>query len=66
MSVIKMLPSFELDTNSVSDAKVSETSDVNIFRPLVEYMLNGAAYCRMLYRDGLPADFIYLYNQSRL
>jgi hypothetical protein len=49
-----------MDTDS--DANASETSDVNIFRPLIEHMLNGAAYCRMLYRDGQPADFIYLYT----
>ncbi|HEX9196142.1 MAG TPA: PAS domain S-box protein [Azonexus sp.] len=25
-------------------------------------MLNGVAYCRMLYEDGVPQDFIYLYT----
>ena len=49
-----------MDTDSAANA--SETSDVNIFRPLVEHMLNGVANCRMLYRDGRPTDFIYLYT----
>jgi PAS domain S-box-containing protein len=62
MSVINMLPNFDIDTNSVSDAKASETSDVTIFRHCVEHMLNGMAYCRMLYKDGQPSDFIYLYT----
>jgi diguanylate cyclase (GGDEF)-like protein/PAS domain S-box-containing protein len=28
---------------------------------IVEHMLNGMAYCRMLYEDGQPSDFIGLY-----
>jgi PAS domain S-box-containing protein len=30
------------------------------YRTLFEAMLNGFAYCRMLYEDGKPSDFIYL------
>ncbi|MEW5940265.1 MAG: ATP-binding protein [Chloroflexota bacterium] len=30
------------------------------YRYLFENMLNGFAYCQMLYRDGKPDDFIYL------
>ncbi|MBI4798764.1 MAG: PAS domain S-box protein, partial [Desulfarculus sp.] len=30
------------------------------YRSLFENMLNGFAYCRMLYEDGRPVDFIYL------
>lgn len=30
------------------------------YRTLFENMLNGYAYCRMLYEDGVPQDFIYL------
>ncbi len=30
------------------------------FRSLFETMLNGFAYCRMLYENGQPIDFIYL------
>jgi signal transduction histidine kinase/DNA-binding response OmpR family regulator len=30
------------------------------YRTLFENMLNGFAYCRMLYEDNIPQDFIYL------
>ncbi len=30
------------------------------YRSLFEHMLNGFAYCQMLYVDGRPDDFIYL------
>ncbi|MBI5394014.1 MAG: PAS domain S-box protein [Verrucomicrobia bacterium] len=30
------------------------------YRSLFENMLNGFAYCRMLFRDGQPQDFIYV------
>jgi PAS domain S-box-containing protein len=30
------------------------------FRSLFENMLEGFAYCKMLYEDGAPVDFIYL------
>jgi len=29
---------------------------------IVEHMLNGMAYCKMLFEDGQPCDFIYLYT----
>ncbi|MGV0975556.1 MAG: PAS domain-containing sensor histidine kinase [Azonexus sp.] len=29
---------------------------------ILENMLNGVAYCRMLFEDGVPQDFIYLYT----
>lgn len=29
---------------------------------IVEHMLNGVAYCKMLFEDGQPCDFIYLYT----
>jgi len=31
-------------------------------RGILENMLNGVAYCRMLFEDGVPQDFIYLYT----
>ncbi len=30
------------------------------YRSLFENMLDGFAYCRMLYQDGVPQDFVYL------
>ena len=32
----------------------------DLYRSLFENMLNGFAYCRMLFNDGIPQDFIYL------
>ena len=32
----------------------------NRYRSLFENMINGFAYCRMLFADGQPQDFIYL------
>ena len=32
----------------------------SMYRSLFENMLNGLAYCRMLYENGKPSDFIYL------
>ena len=31
-----------------------------LYRSLFEKMINGFAYCRMLFEDGRPQDFIYL------
>ena len=31
-----------------------------LYRSLFENMLNGFAYCRMLFKDGKPEDFVYL------
>jgi PAS domain S-box-containing protein len=41
-----------------AQAAVQEVSDK--YRCLFENMLNGVAYCRMLFRDGRPEDFVYL------
>ncbi len=30
------------------------------YRSLFENMLNGYAYCRMVYEEGVPVDFVYL------
>ncbi len=34
----------------------------NALASIVGNMLNGVAYCRMLFEDGAPSDFIYLYT----
>lgn len=31
-----------------------------LYRSLFDHMLNGFAYCRMLFEHGIPQDFIYL------
>ena len=45
--------------DSVSPEVVSQQSE-DFYRPLFENLLNGCAYCHMLYKDGKPDDFIYL------
>lgn len=32
------------------------------YADVVEHLINGVAYCRMLFKDGLPHDFVYLYT----
>ncbi|WP_342620475.1 EAL domain-containing protein [Rhodoferax sp. GW822-FHT02A01] len=49
-------------------ADISETSQLSstlaetesTYQALFQNMLNGMAYCRMLYEDGMASDFIYL------
>jgi diguanylate cyclase (GGDEF)-like protein/PAS domain S-box-containing protein len=49
-----------------SPAAIPDSSDDRVdditFQPLLEHMLNGVAYCHMLYEGGQPSDFIYLYT----
>ncbi len=47
----------------ITDRKRSEETllkSEKLYRSLFEGMLNGFAYCRMLFEDGKPHDFIYL------
>jgi diguanylate cyclase (GGDEF)-like protein/PAS domain S-box-containing protein len=37
-------------------------ADSSIFQPLLDHIQNGVAHCRMLYEEGQPSDFIYLYT----
>jgi PAS domain S-box-containing protein len=46
------------DTHLVSE-KALHDSDAR-YQSLFKNMLNGFAYCRMLFEEGLPKDFIYL------
>ncbi len=34
------------------------------FDNLFEHMLNGIAYCRVIYESGIPADFVYIYTNK--
>jgi len=45
---------------SVSNVDVLHADDV--YAGVLEHMLNGIAYCQMLFDDGAPCDFIYLYT----
>lgn len=54
------------DTLPVDNKNVNgietEAFDTDIYRALVEHMFNGVAYCKILYTEGRPNDFIYLYT----
>ncbi|QSA95533.1 bifunctional diguanylate cyclase/phosphodiesterase [Methylococcus sp. EFPC2] len=48
--------------SAVLEPMGTEVFDVESGRALMDHMLNGLAYCRMIFRDGEPSDFIYLYT----
>ena len=47
---------------SLSGTKPSVSVDSNIYQSIFEHMLNGMAYCKMLFENGQPCDFIYLFT----
>ncbi|MER2532396.1 MAG: PAS domain S-box protein [Candidatus Competibacter sp.] len=48
------------DVSELRRAEVEREQAEITYRSLFENMLNGLAYCRMLYDHGQPQDFIYL------
>ena len=46
-------------TDRIEAEQARQQSD-GTFRALFNGMLNGAAYCKMLFENGKPSDFIYL------
>ena len=57
LQVVAVRAAAELERQQAEQAlRVSEQR----YRSLFEHMLDGFAYCRMLYEIGLPRDFIYL------
>jgi PAS domain S-box-containing protein len=48
------------DITDLSRAEEELRKSEGRFRTLFENMLDGFAYCQMLYRDGKPDDFVYL------
>ena len=57
-SQLKSVVPQDSDTHLVSE-KALHDSDAR-YQSLFKNMLNGFAYCRMLFEGGLPKDFIYL------
>ena len=47
---------------SLSDTKPSVSFDSDTYQSIFEHMLNGMAYCKMLFENGQPCDFIYLFT----
>jgi PAS domain-containing protein len=48
------------DTTEHMEMEMALQESENLYRSLFEHMLNGFAYCRMLFEDDKPHDFIYL------
>src|ERR1035437_32048 len=44
--------------------KFCDIFDMTMLPTILEQMLSGAAFCQMLYRDGKPDDFVYLYTNA--
>jgi PAS domain S-box-containing protein len=65
MSVVKVNGEYcNLSTVvNITDSKIAEEKVIEseeLFRKLFDNMLNGFAYCRMIYEDGHPSDFLYI------
>ena len=48
------------DVTALREASDSLRKSEELYRSLFHNMLNGFAYCQMLYEGGWPADFVYL------
>jgi PAS domain S-box-containing protein len=48
------------DITALKEAEQAQANSEQVYSALFENMLNGFAYCKMLYLDGKPDDFIYL------
>jgi diguanylate cyclase (GGDEF)-like protein/PAS domain S-box-containing protein len=63
-----MFPISQAPDRSQTDANHAQGDhsgpDEAILPIILEQMFTGAAYCQMLYHDGQPDDFVYLYTNA--
>lgn len=57
---IRGILSSGLDVSERHEARQALQESEERYRSLFEHMLHGYAYCRMLFEDGIPVDFVYL------
>lgn len=49
-----------LDITSIKESELSRKESEERYRSLFDNMLNGFAYCKMIFKDDIPEDFIYI------
>jgi PAS domain S-box-containing protein len=49
-----------IDVTALKEAEHALDESEQLYRSLFEHMLNGFAYCRMIYENGEPVDFTYI------
>jgi len=55
---------FDLETDVTFGLEANETIDGVIYRSILDHLLHGVAYCRIICSQGRPDDFLYLYVNS--
>jgi len=56
----RIFDELEHDINKYRQMEETLSGSEQRYRSLFDHMLDGFAYCKMIYQDGDPSDFIYL------